>query len=196
MTLKRVTFRELGPIQFECYFCFKPEASEMQLSELDVRSIGVMFDLQHGEGGREPGDAAHPLPERAGRRRACASGSSSTAASRSTRSAAAARRSRTTTRARGLGRRAGRRADPLLQRGSDQDQLALPARSASTWGRCATPICAATIACFDVRADAADDGCRRWPTCGACSTSVLFVETDTDKRAFFYVDSVLMSGEF
>ena len=26
--------------------------------------------------------------------------------------------------------------------------------------------------------------------------AVLFVETDTDKRAFFYVDSVLMSGEF
>ena len=41
----------LGRIQFECYFCFKPEANEMQLSELDVRSIGVLFDFQHGEGG-------------------------------------------------------------------------------------------------------------------------------------------------
>lgn len=51
VTLKRVTFRDLSRIQFECYFCFKPEANEMQLSELDVRSVGVLFDLQHGEGG-------------------------------------------------------------------------------------------------------------------------------------------------
>jgi len=51
VTLKRITFRQLGRIQFECYFAFKPEANTMQLSELDVRSIGVIFDLQHGEGG-------------------------------------------------------------------------------------------------------------------------------------------------
>ena len=53
VTLKRITFRQLGRIQFECYFCFKPEADTMQLSELDVRSIGVLFDLQHGEGGAQ-----------------------------------------------------------------------------------------------------------------------------------------------
>jgi len=53
VTIKRVTFRRLGRIQFECYFCFKPEANRMELSELDVRSIGVLFDLQHGEGGAQ-----------------------------------------------------------------------------------------------------------------------------------------------
>jgi hypothetical protein len=53
VTLKRITFRQLGRIQFECYFCFKPEANQMQLSELDVRSIGVLFDLQHGESGNQ-----------------------------------------------------------------------------------------------------------------------------------------------
>ena len=28
-----------------------PEANEMEWSELDVRAVGVVFDLQHGEGG-------------------------------------------------------------------------------------------------------------------------------------------------
>ena len=51
VTLKRITFRDLGRIQFECYFAFKPEANQMELSELDVRAVGVVFDLQHGEGG-------------------------------------------------------------------------------------------------------------------------------------------------
>jgi|MudIll2142460700_1097286.scaffolds.fasta_scaffold141308_2 hypothetical protein len=51
VSLKRVTFRHPGPIQFEGYFCFKPEASDLQLSELDVRAVGVLFDLQDGEAG-------------------------------------------------------------------------------------------------------------------------------------------------
>jgi hypothetical protein len=51
VSLKRVTFRKAGPIQLECYFTFKPEASALQLSELDVRAVGVLFDFQDGEGG-------------------------------------------------------------------------------------------------------------------------------------------------
>jgi hypothetical protein len=51
VTLKRVTFRKAGMLRFECYFCFKPEASEMQLSELDVRSVAFIFDFQEAEGG-------------------------------------------------------------------------------------------------------------------------------------------------
>jgi len=51
VSIKRVTFRRPGRVQMECYFCFKPEATELQLSELDVRAIGVLFDLQDGEGG-------------------------------------------------------------------------------------------------------------------------------------------------
>lgn len=31
------------------YFTFKPEASELKLSETDVRSIGFLFDLQGGD---------------------------------------------------------------------------------------------------------------------------------------------------
>ncbi len=51
VSIKRVTFRYPGPIQFECYFTFKPEASELLLSELDVRAVGFLFDLQDGESG-------------------------------------------------------------------------------------------------------------------------------------------------
>lgn len=44
--VKRLTFRHPGPIRLEAYFTFKPEASELLLSETDVRAVGVLFDLQ------------------------------------------------------------------------------------------------------------------------------------------------------
>ncbi len=44
--IKRLTFRHLGPIRLEVYFTFKPEASELRLSETDVRAVGVVLDLQ------------------------------------------------------------------------------------------------------------------------------------------------------
>jgi hypothetical protein len=55
VAIKRHTFRKRGPIRFELYFTFKPEASELKLSETDVRSIGFLFDLQGGDrdGGNE-----------------------------------------------------------------------------------------------------------------------------------------------
>lgn len=46
VAIKRLTFRQLGPIRLEAYFTFKPEASELRLSETDVRAFGVLFDLQ------------------------------------------------------------------------------------------------------------------------------------------------------
>jgi hypothetical protein len=46
VALKRLTWRELGKIQIESYVTFKPEATEMALSELDVRAFGLVFDLQ------------------------------------------------------------------------------------------------------------------------------------------------------
>lgn len=47
-SIKRQTFRCRGQIQLECYFTFKPEASELRLSLDDVRAFGVLFDLQDG----------------------------------------------------------------------------------------------------------------------------------------------------
>lgn len=46
VTIKRLTFRRAGPIRLEAYVTFKPEATELKLSEADVRSFGFLFDLQ------------------------------------------------------------------------------------------------------------------------------------------------------
>lgn len=49
VSIKRVTWRYRGPIRLEAYFTFKPEAAELALSELDVRSVGLLFDIQDAE---------------------------------------------------------------------------------------------------------------------------------------------------
>jgi hypothetical protein len=59
VAIKRHTFRKRGPIRFELYFTFKPEANELKLSETDVRSIGFLFDLQ---GGDRDGDGERVMP--------------------------------------------------------------------------------------------------------------------------------------
>ena len=59
VAIKRHTFRHRGPIRFEAYFTFKPEATELKLSETDVRSIGFLFDLQCGD---QDGDGERVMP--------------------------------------------------------------------------------------------------------------------------------------
>ncbi len=59
VAIKRHTFRKRGPIRFEMYFTFKPEATELKLSETDVRSIGFLFDLQSGD---QDGDGERVMP--------------------------------------------------------------------------------------------------------------------------------------
>jgi hypothetical protein len=49
VAIKRLTFRHAGPIRLEFYFTFKPEATELRLSETDVRAVGFLFDLQSGD---------------------------------------------------------------------------------------------------------------------------------------------------
>ncbi len=46
VAVKRITYRKACPIRLETYFAFKPEASELRLSDQDVRSVGVLMDLQ------------------------------------------------------------------------------------------------------------------------------------------------------
>jgi hypothetical protein len=58
--IKRTTFRHAGPIRLEAYFTFKPEASELGLSETDVRAVGVLFDLQESD--RKSGDRWRVMP--------------------------------------------------------------------------------------------------------------------------------------
>lgn len=59
VAIKRLTYRHRGPIRFEAYCTFKPEAQELKLSETDVRSFGFLFDLQ---GGDMDGDAERVMP--------------------------------------------------------------------------------------------------------------------------------------
>lgn len=58
--IKRATFRKAGQIRLEAYFTFKPEASEMLLSETDVRAVGVLFDLQGSDTERGYSDRVMP----------------------------------------------------------------------------------------------------------------------------------------
>lgn len=51
VAIKRLTFRKPSPVRLEFYFAFKPEASELLLSETDVKSIGFCYDLQQGSKG-------------------------------------------------------------------------------------------------------------------------------------------------
>ncbi len=46
VAIKRITFQRACPIKLEFYFTFKPEASTLKLSKLDLRSVGLLFDLQ------------------------------------------------------------------------------------------------------------------------------------------------------
>jgi len=45
--IKRLTYQYAGLIQLEARFAFKPEATQLQLSETDVGSVGLLFDLQN-----------------------------------------------------------------------------------------------------------------------------------------------------
>lgn len=59
VAIKRLTFRKPGPIRLEAYFTFKPEATDLQLSETDIRSFGFLYDLQIGDTSG-PGDRVMP----------------------------------------------------------------------------------------------------------------------------------------
>lgn len=60
VTIKRLTARKAGPIRVEAYFTFKSEASELKLSEADIRSFGMLLDLQGGDQVGEGGQRVMP----------------------------------------------------------------------------------------------------------------------------------------
>lgn len=49
VAIKRLNLRRRGPIRFEMYFTFKPEATELTLGDNAVRAVGLLFDLQGGD---------------------------------------------------------------------------------------------------------------------------------------------------
>lgn len=60
--IKRLTFRKPCPIRLEFYFTFKPEATQLALSETDVRSWGFLYDLQQGDQGDRGGSGDRVMP--------------------------------------------------------------------------------------------------------------------------------------
>ena len=105
--IKRLTFRKRGPIRLEFYFTFKPEATELQLSETDVRSFGFLYDLQVGDQRRRAGQRVMPhlrFLNAAGRQAPAEMAVQARDHADSSRSAPTARRSRTTTSRRTTGR--------------------------------------------------------------------------------------------
>lgn len=46
VAIKRLTYRRLAPLRVEAYFTFKPEAGELRLAETEVRAAGLLLDLQ------------------------------------------------------------------------------------------------------------------------------------------------------
>jgi len=49
VAIKRLTFRRASQIRLEFYATFKPEATDLALSSRDLKSIGFLLDLQHGD---------------------------------------------------------------------------------------------------------------------------------------------------
>ena len=49
VSIKRQTWRTRGLVQLECYFTYKPEASDLMLGDLDVRAFGALFDIQDSQ---------------------------------------------------------------------------------------------------------------------------------------------------
>ena len=49
VAIKRITYLEPCPIQVEFFFTFKPEASSRELLDTDLRSVGLLLDLQNDE---------------------------------------------------------------------------------------------------------------------------------------------------
>jgi hypothetical protein len=57
--IKRLTFREAGPVRLEFYMTFKPEASALALSDRDIKAVGFLLDLQVGD---QTGNAERVMP--------------------------------------------------------------------------------------------------------------------------------------
>lgn len=49
VAIKRLTYVRACPIQIEFWFTFKPEASAQKLLDTDLRSVGILLDLQNDE---------------------------------------------------------------------------------------------------------------------------------------------------
>jgi len=194
VTIKRLTFRKPTPIRFEAYVTYKPEASALKLGDEDLRSFGFLFDLQH--------EHTHPSPERVmphfrflnahgGKRRECWQFKQGSTAFVE------------------IGDENKTRSHYHL---ADEDWQDLPGGSQTlcyneiptkvnwTYLRFDFDVVSMRptgFQCNDRVFDVSDVDSIRMPAMHNLWNMLnfaFFVETDTDKRAFLYVDSVCISG--
>lgn len=197
VAIKRLTFRKPGPIRLELYFTFKPEATELMLSDRDVKSVGFLFDLQVGDRAGGAGQRVMPhlryLNSRAGELQQ---------------------------------KWQFKRGAPTIQdigtaaetvshfHLGDNDWQDLPEGGQRLcYNEIATKVnwhylrfdfdiasmSALSFQCNDREFDLSSFESLRMPAMKNlwCMLNVaMFTQTDVDKRAFFYVDSVCLSGDF
>ena len=60
VAIKRLTFRKACPVRLEFYATCKPEATDLALSDKDLKSIGFLFDLQVGDQSGDTGQRVMP----------------------------------------------------------------------------------------------------------------------------------------
>jgi len=187
---KRLTFRHQGKVRLETYFGFKPEASEMVLSATDVRAFGFLFDLQD--------DTRRLLP----RLRYLNAENGERIGKWQVKSHSPERRD--------LGDR-GETASishylPVGYSdvpGGAQDLCYNELPTKMNWHYLAITFDLATMRFVSLRCnDREFDGAplepfvlEAWPNLRGLLNTIFFVETDVDKRAFLYLDSVLFSAE-
>lgn len=188
VAIKRITFRHAVRIKLEFYFTFKPEANELKLSKHDVRSVGLLFDLQD--------DRNRVMPHL--RYLNCHGGETRQVWQYKDKPVSFERLSGETVTHYHL---------------ADQDWIDLPGGPQElcyneiptkvNWHYAAVGIDLATMAftsfqCNDVVYDMGQAGALTldaMPNLRGMLNVAFFAESDSDKRAFCYVDSALLSAE-
>jgi hypothetical protein len=60
VAIKRLTFRKPGPVRLEFYATCKPEASDLALSDRDLKAFGFLLDVQSGDQSGDDGQRVMP----------------------------------------------------------------------------------------------------------------------------------------
>ncbi len=196
VAIKRLTFRQLAPLRVECYFTFKPEATELRLSETDVRAVGILLDLQDVDTRGDSAERVMPHIRYLNARDGQAIGQWQF------------KRQRETLRdIGGTGKTKshfhlapeGWEDIPHAQQRLCYNEIA----TKQNWYYLRLDFDLATMSflglqCNDRVFDVSAIGPMRMPAMAnlwCMLNTVFFVETDLDKRAFLYLDSVLISSE-
>ena len=189
LALKRVAFRKRGPVQVEAWLTAKPEASDPTLSIEDLRSFGIFMDLQSQQHRGLPhirflncldGEVRHQwqYKERL----------------------ASDHRVSNSARTRSLSHLAPTGWDDLPDGRQTVCYNELPTKFNWQYLRLVVDTADMSIRAFqfnDRHFDVSSIGMMKmepWANLDCMLNVGFFVETDSDKRAFLYVDSVLVSG--